>query len=117
MNLKIEGYSFGRITVSGKEYTTDLILYPDGRIEGDWWRAQGHSLIPEDLDALIETAPARLIVGTGADGRMKVSERLLEVCRMRGIEVQAFRTAEAVKRFNESVEAGVAVGACFHLTC
>jgi len=40
--IVIDGYSFGRIVVEGKEYTSDLIIYPD-HIQGDWWREEGAS--------------------------------------------------------------------------
>jgi len=39
----IEHYSFGRIVIDGKEYTKDLIIYPD-KIRANWWRKEGHKL-------------------------------------------------------------------------
>ncbi len=117
MSFSIDAYAFGRMVVNGREYTSDLIIYPDGRIDGSWWRAQGHSLIPGDIDALLKKAPARLIIGTGVNGYMKVSQTLEDLCGQMGIAMEAFTTPEAVKRFNEAVKEGVNVGACFHLTC
>jgi len=117
MELRIDGYSFGKMTVSGREVTSDLILYPDGRIQDDWWREQGHSLLPGDIATMLEAAPEKLIIGTGASGLMRVSESVLELCEEHGIGVEAWRTAEAAERFNEAAEAGLSVAACFHLTC
>lgn len=117
MKLRIDAYSFGKMSIGGREFTSDLILYPDGRIQDDWWRAQGHSLVPGDISAVLDAAPEKLVIGTGASGLMRVSESVFEMCEKRGIKVEACRTAAAVTRFNEAAEEGAAVAACFHLTC
>ena len=117
MKLSINKYIFGRMTINGKEFTSDLIIYQDGRIKSDWWREQGHNLLPEDISTILDAGPEILIIGTGAMGLMKVSEALLNLCERREIEVEVSRTAVAVKRFNEVAEAGTAVAGCFHLTC
>ena len=117
MKLRIDRYSFGRMTVNGKEFTSDLILYPDGQIQDNWWREQGHSLVPEDIAALLDAVPRELIIGTGASGLMTVSERVMELCREHGIKVSVYPTAAAVTQFNEAAEAGTSVAASFHLTC
>ena len=45
---RIEGYSFGSISVDGRRYKSDLIIYPD-RVRSDWWRKEGHQLQLEDI--------------------------------------------------------------------
>ena len=117
MKLSINKYIFGRMTINGKEFTSDLIIYQDGRIKSDWWREQGHNLLPEDITTILDACPEMLIIGTGAMGLMKVSETLLNMCERRGIEVKVSRTAAAVKRFNEAAKENKVVAACFHLTC
>ena len=117
MKVTIDGYSFGKMIIGGREYTSDFILHADGRLQNNWWRAQGHRLVPGDIAAELEPAPELLIIGTGASGLMVVSTSLVELCRQRGIDFEARRTAAAVRRFNESVEAGISVVGCFHLTC
>lgn len=117
MKLRIDGYSFGRMTVGGREFTSDLILHPDGRIQDHWRRDQGHNLLSDDISTVLNAAPEKLIIGTGASGMMRVTESVVELCKNRGIEVEICRTAKAVTRFNEATEAGTVVAACFHLTC
>jgi hypothetical protein len=34
----IESFSFGRAVIDGRVYHSDLILFPDGRIQSSWWR-------------------------------------------------------------------------------
>ena len=114
--IKIDGYSFGRMSVGGREYTSDLILYTDGRIQDNWRRAQGHNLLPGDLTSVLGAVPEKLIIGTGASGLIRVSEGVVEACEKRGIEIEACPTPVAVTRFNESAEEGRLIAACFHLT-
>jgi len=53
--MMIEHYSFGKITIDGQTYTSDLIIYP-GKIDTSWWRKEGHNLQVEDLkDVLIDS--------------------------------------------------------------
>ena len=117
MELRIDEYSFGRMTIGGKDFTSDLIIYPDGHIQDNWWRPQGHNLLPDDITTLLDTDPEKLVIGTGAGGMMRVSERVVELCKNRGIEVEVCRTSVAVTKFNVAAEAGKVVAACFHLTC
>ncbi len=113
----IDRYSFGHMTIDGKRYTSDLIIRPDGTIHDRWWRAAGHNLVADDVAELLEARPGVLIVGTGASGMMRVSDEVRHACEGRGIRLEAARTGEAVKRYNEAAAGGTNVGACFHLTC
>ena len=117
MKLRIDNYSFGRMTIGDKKFTSDVLIYPDGRIHGNWRRQRGHNLVPEDIISLLESAPQRLIIGTGNSGLMAVSPSVMERCHRIGTEVEVLSTGAAVKRFNEAAEGSVRVAACFHLTC
>jgi len=117
IKLRIDEYSFGRMTIGGKEFTSDLILYPDGHIQDNWWRTQGHNLLPDDIITLLDATPEKLVIGTGVNGMMGVSESVLELCKNRRVEVEVCRTAEAIIKYNEAAESGTVVAACFHLAC
>lgn len=110
----IEAYSFGRITIDGKQYTNDVIIFPE-RLESSWWRKEGHRLQLVDLEDVFAENPKTLVVGTGHDGVMKVDDEVRSFCSEKGIELIELRTAEAVKKYNELAGPGV-IGA-FHLTC
>jgi hypothetical protein len=110
----LTGYSFGRVTVDGAEETRDLIVLPDRVVRG-WWRRDGHALVLEDLEDVLDDLPERLLVGTGADGRLRPDPAALEALRERGIEVEALPTAEAVARYGELDPRRTA--AALHLTC
>ena len=69
----IDDYSFGRTQIDGQTYTSDVIVFPD-RVDGSWWRKDGHSLCMDDLADVVAAKPKVLVVGTGAYGAMKVPE-------------------------------------------
>ncbi len=111
---KIDEYDFGRIVVDGVEQTRDVILLPS-RVVPNWRRLNGHSLVLDDLAAVLDELPERLVVGTGAHGRLTPDPDALEQLRERGIEVEALPTGEAVHRYDALNPDRTA--AALHLTC
>ena len=111
---RIEGYSFGRIVVDGSEETRDVIVLP-GRVVRNWWRRDGHRLVLDDLADVHDELPERLIVGTGAYGRLRPDTEALERLRARGIHVESLPTADAVERYLRLDPDHAA--AALHLTC
>jgi hypothetical protein len=110
----IAGYSFGRVTIDGRVETRDVIVLPE-RVVRDWWRRDGHGLVLEDLDAVLDELPPRLVLGTGAHGRLRPDPATIEALRARGIEVDVLPTAEAVDRYGQLDPRSTA--AALHLTC
>ena len=62
---RIEGYRFGHVLVDEKEEKRDVVVLP-GRVVRKWWRADGHALVHEDLDEVLDELPDTLVVRTGA---------------------------------------------------
>jgi hypothetical protein len=111
---RLEQYTFGRLIVDGREETQDVIVLPD-RVVRNWWRRDGHSLVLDDLGEVMEDLPLRLVVGTGAQGRMQPDADALQALERRGIEVEVLPTEQAVRRYEELNPAETA--AALHLTC
>ena len=111
----IDSYSFGKMVIDGKTYTSDVILYPD-KVDDSWWRESGHLLQKEDLRDVIQYNPEILIVGTGAYGLMKILDETKQFLEVKGIELISEETKEACKIYNELKERKKVVAA-FHLTC
>lgn len=116
MNMKIESYSFGLIKIGGREFRSDLIIYP-GHVDDKWWRKEGHLLQLEDLTDVFALNPEILIVGQGQPGLMKVDQKVEEHCRENGIRLLAMPTEQATEEYNRSADKNGKIIACFHLTC
>lgn len=112
--MNIAFYSFGQIKLSGKKYSSDLIIYPD-RIDDSWWRKEGHRLYLEDLKEVIEFKPKLLVIGTGNSGLMKVPGKVVDALNDKEIDVYIDKTPAAVKIYNENNEQNIV--AALHLTC
>lgn len=112
----IEKSDFGSIQVDGKRYTTDIIIYPDGRVVDNWWRKHGHRLSLADIEDLIAAEPELIVIGSGVYGRMLPETGLEEALHVRGIALMMDATGNAITRFND-LQATHRVGGGFHLTC
>lgn len=113
----ISAYQFGQITINGSCLTSDLIIYPSGKIESDWWRKNGHMLEQSDIKKLIDASPAVIIAGTGASGLMKIDPDLTVFLKTQGIKLYAVPTAQAVGLYQELSISNDSIGLCLHLTC
>jgi len=82
--MHIDRYGFGELVVDGHEIRTDVLLTPGG-VQEHWWRREGHVLHPEDLGALLDSHPQRLIIGTGAFGHMRPDPGLGPELAARGV--------------------------------
>lgn len=100
MIMIIDNYKFGRIVIDGKAYTKDLIIFPD-RIKRQWWRDEGHLLQVQDLSDVWEEKLDKLIVGKGANRRMKISKGVENKCQELGIELTAKKSSEACEEYNQ----------------
>ena len=111
---EIDSYGFGRVTIDGREETRDVIVLPQRVVRG-WWRKEGHGLVLEDLEEVLDELPERLLVGTGAFGQMRPDPGMLETLRDRGVDVEVLLTADAVERYAQLDPRKTA--AALHLTC
>ena len=112
----IDTFAFGSIVIDGRKYTSDLIIYPDGRVVTYWRRKRGHRLSSDDINGLIASQPEVIIAGTGVYGLVKSEKDLQKMLQKRGIEFFPARNKKAMELFNE-LSSKKRIGACFHLTC
>lgn len=113
--MKIEHYSFGKITIDGKTYTSDVIIFPD-RVNSSWWRKEGHLLQIVDITDIMSAGLPVLIIGTGLYGTMRVPEETLEYLKSNRVEIYIENTQKAVKLYNE-ISTKKPTIAALHLTC
>lgn len=111
----IESYDFGQITINGRRYHRDVIIFPDNVKDG-WWRREGHRLSLEDLKDVFEAEPEVLVIGTGYSGLMKVPQEVKDHVKSRNIELVVENTRQACQTYNR-LRQSMKVIAAFHLTC
>jgi hypothetical protein len=113
--MRITSYSFGRITVDDRTYTSDIIIFPD-HVKSSWWRLEGHLLQIPDLKEVIDARPDVLIIGTGYYGTMRVPDEVIQHLRSLGMDVHVHDSKKAVELFNK-ISSERDVVAALHLTC
>jgi len=114
--MHIDSYEFGRMIADRETYSSDCLIFQD-HVEPDWRRREGHNLFAGDLESVLAAEPEILVVGCGAYGVMQVSAEVRTLLQQKNIQMEAFKTAEAVERYNELSVAGRKVVAAMHLTC
>lgn len=114
--MHIDSYQFGKIVIDGTAYNSDCLLIGDS-VQANWWRKQGHLLMPEDLQPVIASRPKIFVIGCGASGMMRISEEIVQLLQEHDIELFKANTNKAVEEFNELAEKGENVAAALHLTC
>jgi hypothetical protein len=113
--VHIDSYNFGEITIDGKVYTSDVIIYKV-RVDDSWRRMEGHKLSIADLEDILQKNPDILIIGTGEAGVMKVPPDVISALEAKGIKVIVMKTGDACKEYNK-ISTSANVAAALHLTC
>jgi len=111
----IDSYQFGLVVVSGKKYTSDVIIFPD-RVRDNWWGRTGHQLCLKDVAEVMTENPEVLVVGTGAAGLMKVLPEVERGVETQGIKLIVEATDKACNTYNQLSHSQKVV-ATLHLTC
>ena len=114
MNI-IDSYQFGQIVISGRQYTSDVVIFPDS-VTDNWWRKTGHQLCLDDIAEVLTENPEVLVVGTGSSGLVKVLPEVRQVADARGIELIVEATDKACHTCNQLCRSQKVVAA-LHLTC
>ena len=111
----IDSYQFGIIVVSGQQYTSDVIIFPD-RVKDNWWRKTAHQLCLDDIAEVLTEKPEVLVVGTGASDLMKVLPEVKQSLEAQGIKLIVETTDKACHTYNQLSHSQKVVAA-LHLTC
>lgn len=116
--MRFTDYTFGSIEVDGALYDRDLVVEggrirrrhkgPSKPLKGRY----GHT--PLSVDEDIPWDCRRLVIGTGAEGRLPVMKEVLEEAARRGVDVSIHPTADAIEELNA---APPQTNAILHLTC
>ncbi|MDI6884365.1 MAG: MTH938/NDUFAF3 family protein [Hadesarchaea archaeon] len=112
--VRIDGTSFGSITVDGKRYPHDVWVFADGSIRR---RDRDHEFTLDEFDLLLDGKPEVVVVGTGQSGCVRIGEDAAREAGRRGVKIISDVTPNALKQYNEAVRAKRKVAGAFHTTC
>jgi hypothetical protein len=116
--MRFEEFSFGAIRIDGATYKHDVVI-DRGKVskrrkkDSKKFRDEfGHT--PLSIEEKIPWKCRRLVVGTGAYGRLPVMDEVEREAEARGIELLVLPTVEAINALQENSED---TNAILHVTC
>ena len=116
--MRIEGFSFGSITVDGVAYEHDVVIDHDEirkrkKKPSRRYRDRfGHT--PLSTEEKIPWKCQRLIVGTGAHGALPVMDDVKDEAKRRGVELMIAPTTDAIETLRDHPKG---TNAILHVTC
>ena len=112
----INQYEFGLITVGGKSYKHDVVVFWDGVVQ-TWLREESHIIGIGDVQLALAKNPETIVIGTGEGGAATVSDEAKKEIVAKGIILAIEDTKKASAIFNENAARGKKIAGLFHLTC
>jgi hypothetical protein len=120
MKPHIDKTRFGSVTIAGERFDHDVIIRRDGRVEKRKKKLSkslygtSHIISRAEAEHVYEDGAARLILGAGQYGSVKLSDEAAAYLREQGCEVVLLPMADAIWAWNEAE--GQVIG-LFHVTC
>jgi hypothetical protein len=115
--MHFDGFSFGSLGIDGSTYEQDVVI-DRGEIRkrkkarSKRFRDEfGHT--PLSLEEKIPWKCRRLVIGTGANGRLPVMKEVKREAERRRVELVIVPTGEAIRLMEEDS----AANAILHVTC
>jgi hypothetical protein len=118
MFVYIEKFSFGSIQIDSRVYDYDLVIdrgevrKRKKKASKQYRDAYGHT--PLSIEENIPWRCRRLVIGTGAEGRLPVMPEVQTGAQLRNVELIVLPTDEAIAVLNRG---DVQMNAILHVTC
>jgi hypothetical protein len=120
MKPQIKKTKFGMIKIEDEVYEHDVII----RLNGDVKKRKkklsksvygtSHTMSADEAQHIYEEGAKRLIVGTGQEGMLTLSDEALDFFKNKSCAVDLLATPESVQAWNSADGAVIGV---FHITC
>lgn len=120
MRPAIDGTEFGSITISGKLHEHDVLIRLSGKVKKRKKKLSkakygtSHKVSLEEAEHIFDAGAKRLILGSGQDGNVELSDKATEYFRKHGCSVELLPTPQAIAAWNAAE--GAVIG-MFHVTC
>lgn len=113
MKPTIQKVEFGNIVINGRGYGCDILITPDSVKETE----KTHDLTPHMLESAILKEPEIVIIGTGFNDLVNVSDEVKIMIKNAGADLIIKKTPDALKDFQTLLKQGKKVVAWVHTTC
>jgi hypothetical protein len=120
MKPGIDNTEFGSITIGGRRIEHDVLIHLSGEVTKRKKKLSkavygtSHTVSLAEAEYVYEKGAERLIVGTGQNGMVKLSEEAADFFAAKKVQVFLAPTPEAIARWNRVK--GAVIG-LFHVTC
>ena len=120
MKPQINSTRFGSITIEGEKYENDILIRLGGEVKKRKKKLSkaiygtSHVISLDEAQYIFEEKAEQLIIGTGQDGMVELSDEAADYFRNNKCQVQMAPTPEAISVWNHSD--GKIIG-LFHVTC
>ena len=120
MKPRIDNTKFGSITIEGTVSEHDVIIRLNGQVEKRKKKLSkavygtSHIVSLDEAKYLYEDGAGRLLIGTGQQGMVKLSNEAAEYLQRSRCQVELLPTREAIQAWNEAEDAVIGL---FHVTC
>jgi len=110
----IDWTKFGEISVDGKIYYSDMIVWWDGKVD---YREKSHIVDANEYARIAARDPEIIVIGRGQHGSLKLLPEVGELADEKGIRIYIENSPKAVEMFNAFVKSGKRAAALIHTTC
>jgi hypothetical protein len=120
VTMKINGTTFGTITIDGKTYEHDVVVRLSGEVVRRKKRLSkklygtSHVLSKDEAKFLFEKGCNQVVIGSGQMGNVQLSAEAEAYFETKGCEILLKPTPEAIRMFNRSRARRIGL---FHVTC
>ena len=120
MRPEIDATTFGSITIEGKTFEYDVLIRLNGEIEKRKKKLSraiygtSHVISLDEAKFVYEKGTKRLIVGSGQDGNVELSNEAADYFERKHCKVDLSPTPRAIGTWNKAE--GDVIG-LFHVTC
>jgi hypothetical protein len=118
--MKIDGTTFGTITIDGRTYDHDVVIRLSGEIAKRKKKLSkrlygtSHVLSKDEAKFLLEKGSEEIIIGSGQMGNVHLSPEAAAYFEKHGCKVLLRPTGDAIGLFNRSRNRKIGL---FHVTC
>jgi hypothetical protein len=111
---------FGSITINKQKFEHDVLITLAGKIKKRKKKLSkkvfgtSHIISRKEAKYIFEPSAEGMIIGSGQNGLVKLSEEAKEYFKKKNCKVMLLRTPKAIKKWNDSE--GRLIG-LFHVTC